>query len=215
MPPCSIRHAPPELSQRAVVLVAIGILHALAIYLVVSESSRRYGRLDGSVIEAKVIPAEREVLTPPSLPPVIFPASRPVDYPAPQVAIDLPAEQVPTSPVMDTPHMVERPLPVSATGAPGGDPGPVLRPQPIAGPEGVNRYPRASLKAKESGTVAMIICVSPQGNVSSVEVARSSGFPRLDAAALSIASEYRFKPATRYGTPVAACAHYNIIFKVI
>jgi protein TonB len=196
-------------------LVTIGLLHALTLYLWVSQSSVSYMRLDGSVIEAEVIPTDRRIPSPPSLPPVIFPASRPVDFPAPQVAIDLPAEPAPTTGgAIDTQSGVERPPPVAAAKAAPDDPGPVVRPQPIDGPKGVNRYPSASLQAKESGTVAMIICVSPEGRVSSVELAHSSGFPRLDAVALSIASEYRFKPATRYGTPVAACAHYNIIFRV-
>jgi TonB family protein len=58
----------------------------------------------------------------------------------------------------------------------------------------------------------MNICVSPAGRVDSVEVARNSGFARLDQVALSVASEYRFQPATRHGHPVAACAHYPITF---
>jgi protein TonB len=79
----------------------------------------------------------------------------------------------------------------------------------------VDRYPNASIRAKESGTVVMNICVSPTGSVDSVELARSSGFPRLDQVALGIASEYQFQPATRLGHPVAACAHYRIVFKVV
>jgi TonB family protein len=78
----------------------------------------------------------------------------------------------------------------------------------------LDRYPNASIKAKESGTVVMNICVSPTGKVDSVELAQSSGFSRLDQVALGIASEYRFQPAMRAGHPIAACAHYNIIFKV-
>lgn len=210
------RQNPTQISQRAAVLVVIGLLHALTIYLWVTRSLVSYSSLDASIIEAKVIPADMRIPAPPAMPPLILPASSPIDLPAPQVAIDVPAEQVPTRAIIDTPKVVERPPSVAATRAtPSGDPGPVLRPQPISGPQGVNRYPRASLEAKESGTVAMIICVSSDGKVSSVELARSSGFPRLDAAALSIASEYRFKPATRHGNPVAACAPYNIIFKVI
>jgi len=95
-----------------------------------------------------------------------------------------------------------------------GDSIPIVRPRPISGPRGADRYPNASLKAKESGTVEMNICVSPAGGVDSVEVAQSSGFPRLDQVALGIAAEYRFQPATREGHPVAACAHYRIVFKV-
>jgi outer membrane biosynthesis protein TonB len=51
--------------------------------------------------------------------------------------------------------------------------------------------------------------------VENVELTRSSGFPRLDRVALGIASEYLFQPATRHGLPVAACADFKILFKVI
>jgi periplasmic protein TonB len=103
---------------------------------------------------------------------------------------------------------------VAARPPPEVDPRSVVLPRPMSGPRGVDRYPGESLKAKESGTVVMNICISPAGKVDSVELARSSGFPRLDQVALGIASEYQFQPATRHGHPVAACVPYRIVFKV-
>jgi TonB family protein len=94
------------------------------------------------------------------------------------------------------------------------DPVTLLRPRPQSGPRGVDRYPNESIKAKESGTVVVNICVSQAGRVDSVEIMRSSGFPRLDKVAVEIASEYRFQPATRQGRPMAACAEYYIAFKL-
>jgi periplasmic protein TonB len=204
-----------ELSRRAVVLVAIASLHALVVYLLASGSPGGYGRLETSVIEAEVIPIDRRAPNPPSFPPVIMLASSRIASPPPQIAIDLPQERPPGTQAIDTRDSQDSELPVVANALPEVDPNPIIRPRPIGGPRGVDRYPTASLKAKESGTVEMNICVSPAGRVDSVELARSSGFPRLDQVAVAMASEYQFQPATRYGHPVAACAHYRIVFKVV
>jgi TonB family protein len=202
-------------ARRAVVLAAVASLHALIIYRLVGGPPRSDSRLDAwaSVIEAEVIPIDRLIPRPPSFPSVILQASNPIDVPPVQVAIDVPAEQVPVTQAIDTRDLGNSQLPLGSGAPPEADP--VVRPRPIAGPRGVDRYPNASIKAKESGTAVMNICVSPTGSVDSVELARSSGFPRLDQVALAIASEYQFQPATRRGHPVAACAHYRIIFKVV
>ena len=204
-------------AQQAVVLAAIASLHALIIYRLVSGPPRSYSCLDAcaSVIEAEVIPIDRRIPNPPSYPSVILQASNPFDVPPVQVAIDLPAEQVPVTLAIDTRDLGNSQLPLASREPPEADPSLVVRARPIAGPRGVDRYPNASIRAKESGTVVMNICVSPTGSVDSVELARSSGFPRLDQVALGIASEYQFQPATRLGHPVAACAHYRIVFKVV
>jgi len=204
-----------ELSQRTVVLGAIAALHALVVYFLFTSDQDSYSRPRASVTEAEIIPAERSTPSPPSLLPVMLQASRPVEIPPVRITIDVPAESAQAIQSIDTREMKKSAVPVAASVPPPEiDPFPVVRPRPIAGPRGVDRYPNASIKAKESGTVVMKICVTSQGNVDKVELARSSGFPRLDQAALSMAAEYRFRPAMREGHPVAACAQYNIIFKV-
>jgi periplasmic protein TonB len=205
---------PAQLTQRAVVLAVSASLHVLIIYLLASESQGSYSLFDASVIEAEVIPIDRHIPDPPSFLPVMLQANSPIDAPLLQIAIDVPAEPVLETPAIDTRIAAISQSPVTASVPPEGDPGSVVRPRPIAGPRGVDRYPNASIRAKESGTVVMNICVSQAGRVDSVELARSSGFRRLDQVALGIASEYQFKPATRQGHPIAACADYYIVFKV-
>ena len=202
--------------MKALVLVVIAALHAVMIYLLVVAPPDIRSLLDTSVIDAEVIPAERRVPSPPPLPPVILDASIRVDPQPVQVSIDVPAQEVPPTQAIDSgnPGELLAKLPATAAIPPQTDSIPVTRPRPLAGPNGASRYPNASIRAKESGAVEMNICVSPAGSVDSVEVAHSSGFPRLDETALGLAAEYRFQPATRAGHPVAACAHYRIIFKV-
>jgi protein TonB len=205
-----------QLSPRALVLAIIASLHAAMIYLLVMAPPDRGGPVDTSVIDAEVIAAERRTPSPPPLPPVMLDDSVRIDPLPLQLSIDLPAEEPPPAQTADPQNssgLLASSIATAPT-APQTESIPVTRPRPIAGPSGVSRYPNASIRAKESGTVDMNICVSPTGRVDSVEVAHSSGFPRLDATALGMAAEYRFQPATRAGHPIAACAHYRIVFKV-
>jgi protein TonB len=58
-------------------------------------------------------------------------------------------------------------------------------------------YPRASRVAGQQGQVMLKVLVSDQGSAVSVQVQRSSGFARLDDAALDTVRQWRFVPAKR------------------
>ncbi|HRD95227.1 MAG TPA: energy transducer TonB, partial [Rubrivivax sp.] len=62
--------------------------------------------------------------------------------------------------------------------------------------------PRASRRAGESGMVWLKVVVNVAGLPSSVQVHRSSGFPRLDEQAVWAMRQARFKPQTEDGAPV-------------
>jgi len=204
---------PVQRYQRMVVSAAVAVLHMLLIYILAGSLLHSYDRLTDTVIEADVIPNDRSAPKPPSLPPLVLQDSSPVEFSPVRIDMDLPTEQVVANRAIDTrlPDASPRPsdaAPYEVNAAP------LVRPRPISGPRGVDRYPNESIKAKECGTVVIYICVSQAGRVDSVEIARSSGFPRLDKVAKGIASEYQFQPATRQGHPVPACAEYSITFKV-
>jgi protein TonB len=63
-------------------------------------------------------------------------------------------------------------------------------------------YPVLSRRAGEEGTVLCRLHVDALGAVSRVEVVTSSGFPRLDAAAVRALERWRFRPRTRGGQGV-------------
>lgn len=79
--------------------------------------------------------------------------------------------------------------------------GPKMRP----GPE--PPYPPESRRAEEQGDTGLKVCVSASGRVTAAEVASSSGFPRLDAAALKWVREARFHPGTVGGVAQDMCNH--------
>jgi periplasmic protein TonB len=58
-------------------------------------------------------------------------------------------------------------------------------------------YPRASRLAGQQGQVVVKVLVSAEGSAVSVSLQRSSGFARLDEAALAAVRQWRFVPATR------------------
>jgi TonB family protein len=63
-------------------------------------------------------------------------------------------------------------------------------------------YPADSVRAREQGTARIRYLVLEDGSSSSIELARTSGFPRLDTAAIAMIKSWRFKPAFQEGRPV-------------
>ena len=73
-------------------------------------------------------------------------------------------------------------------------------------------YPPLSLENDEKGSVGLRVQVSAEGRAMSVEVSKSSGFPRLDRAAKTAVEKYRFRPATRGGVPIPFTYTFSINF---
>ena len=67
-------------------------------------------------------------------------------------------------------------------------------------------YPAQSRRLGESGAVVLRVELSETGNVAQAQVDHSSGYPRLDEAALAAVRTWRCTPATRNGHPVRAVA---------
>ncbi len=76
-------------------------------------------------------------------------------------------------------------------------------------------YPPASRRMGEEGTVVVRVVVGIDGRVVSAVIARSSGFERLDAAALRQAlAKWRFVPALSDGRPVVAEREIPVSFRL-
>lgn len=63
-------------------------------------------------------------------------------------------------------------------------------------------YPIAARKSREQGTVIILAQLNEQGIPINVSVSRTSGFLRLDEAALKAARAARFKPYLHQGNPI-------------
>lgn len=76
------------------------------------------------------------------------------------------------------------------------------------------KYPSDSLRRREQGRVLVMVQISPQGNVEKAWIDTSSGYRRLDNAALETARKARFKPAMRNGKAVTGQARIPYDFEV-
>ncbi|MCL5060438.1 MAG: energy transducer TonB [Candidatus Thermoplasmatota archaeon] len=137
------------------------------------------------------------------------PAVKPL--PPPPVLVAKPTPAPAPQPVIEAPRPAPEPVPevlpppAPATEAPEPAP-PSTPPRPAGYLNNPNPpYPALSRRLGEEGTVRLSILVNPDGSVARLELARSSGHPRLDRSAMeTVQSSWKFEPARRGGRPVAA-----------
>lgn len=74
-------------------------------------------------------------------------------------------------------------------------------------------YPPESIKSQEEGATTLRYVILEDGTVGDVQILNSSGFARLDQAAVAmVKSKWRFKPATENGKPVLVAVPAEIVF---
>jgi periplasmic protein TonB len=88
-------------------------------------------------------------------------------------------------------------------------------PPVMINPESPVEYPPALYARGIEGKVLLRLRVDESGHLvtDSTKIAESSGYPALDSAAVGAASRFRFTPALRNGTPVAATFLQPIHFR--
>lgn len=76
------------------------------------------------------------------------------------------------------------------------------------------RYPTTSLRLEEQGRVVVHVFIGKDGVPQKIEIGSSSGFIRLDRAALEAVKEWKFVPGTRAGLPEAMWIDVPLVFKI-
>jgi periplasmic protein TonB len=96
------------------------------------------------------------------------------------------------------------------------DPRPVItaaavdRSHPLTQPP----YPMSSRRLGESGSLALDILIGADGRVRDAKVSQSSGYERLDQAAVSEAKQHwHLRPATRNGVPFEQWLTLKVVFR--
>ena len=74
------------------------------------------------------------------------------------------------------------------------------------------RYPEASRRHGEAGTVELLLTIGEDGELQAVQTLGSSGYERLDRAAVENLRHARIRPATLDGVPVASTRKIRITF---
>lgn len=124
----------------------------------------------------------------------------------PSVAQDSSPDPAPATPP------AAKPTPASGEPGPEKETPPAFSAAYLSNPE--PSYPPASLELGESGGVLLRVVVSADGQPTSVEVARSSGFGRLDRAAVAAVKRWRFTPARRGSEAMAGTVLVPINFQI-
>jgi protein TonB len=73
-------------------------------------------------------------------------------------------------------------------------------------------YPPLSRRLREQGLVKLRVHVTVEGRAGEVMLHKSSGYERLDNAALNAVKRWRFRPARQAGVPVADWAVVPMLF---
>lgn len=75
-------------------------------------------------------------------------------------------------------------------------------------------YPRLSFKLGEEGLVVVRVLIGTDGRAQDAQVAKSSGFTRLDQAAEATARSWRYVPGKRGGVPEAMWVNVPIKWEI-
>jgi len=187
-----------------VALIHIGLVYALLTGLAYR------------VVQVLPIPIETRIITPPTLqkmepppPTPTFQPPPPAFVPPPEVKIAKPPPPKSTAITNVTPVAPPAPRPTPAPIAPH-EPVSVL-PHVDIGASHPPDYPPVSRRLGEQGTVVLEVLVDANGHAVEAKVVQSSGFPRLDAAAVEgVKRNYHFAPGTVDGKPQPM--HYTFKF---
>ena len=146
-----------------------------------------------------------------------------VDLPPPPPQVILPDFVFDTPPPQENaltqvaPVKNPAPPPPPPAAKPAPPPPPVLKSKPQMGRRfKVPEYPAAAKRAGESGQTVVAMCVDKDGRASNVRVVKSSGFERLDEAAIKGLNNNRFEPAIGTdGKPIAMCDPNPYVFTYV
>ncbi len=212
-------------TQWRILVGAILAAHVAGVYGLLQVREVREAVAEAMPIFVSIIapPAPPKVEPPPPPPPPSAPkrieptprviAAAPSPAPAPFVVPAPPPEVPDPTPVAVAPA----PAPVIAPPAPPAPPPPprvipasaVQYLEPLA-----LEYPRLSKRLAETGRVVVRVFIDEAGLAHTTQLNKSSGFARLDEAALSAVQKARFKPYTENGRAVSGWAYIPIEFEL-
>lgn len=199
----------PMLSRRALVFLGIVFLHVGFVYVLNAGLAQQAVEIIYGPIETKMIEEVKDEEDKPPPPPPKLETTPPPFVPPPDIAIDLPVESTSTTAITAT---TQKPVAKPPPAAPSTKTPPRVNPKrPLVQPE----YPPQSKRLGEEGATVLRLYILEDGRVGEAEVSKSSGFPRLDEAAVKNAKRsWKFLPATDGGKPVAMWYEFRVVWKI-
>jgi protein TonB len=195
-------------SKRLVGFGLVALFHVFLVYMLASGLGSSVVKIIRGPIETKIIEEVKETKKAPPPPPPKFEQPPPF-VPPPEVSIALPAESSSTA-ISQTTSRIAPPAPKPAavvTTPPRSDPK-----HPVTQPP----YPPTSVRLEEQGSVILALYIQADGRVSDAKVQKSSGYARLDEAAVreAMKGSWHFFPATQGGAPVPAWHAIKVTFRL-
>jgi periplasmic protein TonB len=193
------------MSRRAMGFIGTALFHIILVYGLITGLARSVVEVIKGPIETKIIEEIVEDKDEPPPPPPKFDKPPPPFVPPVEISI---ASEAPPAATAITQATTARPAPP----APAAIVPPRSNPRrPVSQPE----YPPSSKRAGEEGAVVMTLTVDTEGKVTEAVVKTSSGFPKLDEAAIKEAlRSWRLLPGTQGGKPIAMKYDFRVVFKI-
>lgn len=202
-------------------LIAIAVWHSSTVPVSPPEPAPLMVSLINEVVQAPPPkPAEVEPPKPETPKPVVTPPKREPTVVASKRAAEPQDMQVPAAP--EPPAPPPPPVPSTAPAAPvAAAPEPAPPPPKILPSSAVGYliepklvFPAASQELGESGLVIVEVLVDIDGRPKDVQVTKSSGYPRLDRAAVTAMKAARFRPYIHNGVPMSIRATAPLNFNL-
>jgi protein TonB len=188
-------------NRRLVAFVVLVLLHVGLLWGLANGLSRKVVEMLAPPIEVENIEdVRKEEKEPPPPPPKMD--IPPPFVPAPDIAIEAPVQ---TQAIVVTRQEAPPPPPPAARTQPRQDPR-----RPFTRPE----YPPTSRRLGEEGTVVLLLLVTEDGRIADAKIDKTSGFPRLDEAAVRESKRWRAIPSKEGDKPVAAWGRFAITFRL-
>ncbi len=201
-------------SRNTVVVGSVLAFHVVALWALQSGLVRKVVDV---IVPVEMLTVNVEPPKPAPAPPppkpvkqAVAKAKAPVLAPAPQlmaIADPTPSPNAPTgvtTPQPPAPPLTE-PVATAPPAPPAAPPAPPKITLPSSDADYLHNpkppYPALSKRLGEQGTARILVLVKIDGTAKQAEIKQSSGFDRLDQAALNAALKWRYVPGSRNGVP--------------
>jgi protein TonB len=185
------------------------LFHLALLWVIHSGLAKKFVKIIKGPVEAQLIEDVKPDIPPPPPPPPPKSLPPPPDYvPPPDIVNTSVSSANSITGVSSTPA----PVPVQAVA-----PAPVVIVAPVINVAANCQkpsYPSASVRNEEEGTVQLKFLIGVDGKVIETKVEKTSGFSRLDEAAIRALSKCDFKPGTVNGKPEQSWARVDYKWKL-
>ena len=206
---------------------SVVLFHVAALWALQTGLLRRAVEIivPAEILSEIITPPAPKVEPPPPAPPPVKPI-RKIELPPPPLPVAIadptPAPNAPTGVVAPQPPAPPIAAPVNVAAPPAPVPAPVAPPAPpkidlpssdaayLQNPKPA--YPSISKRLGEQGKVVVRVLIGLDGTAQKAEIRQSSGYDRLDQAALATVQKWRYVPGKRAGVPEAMWFNIPINF---